>query len=276
MHQLYALLSEPTLFEKSTTNFWDDEHISEQLLSAHLDASVDGASRGPAFMDASASWIASIAPPERYGALLDLGCGPGLYATRFAAMGYRVTGVDFSRRSIRYASANARPGIGMPLYVYANYLDIDYREEFDLVVLIYCDYGALSPEDGAALLRKIHAALRPGGKLVFDVFTTNRHAAFRERRVWDFHPRGGFWRPDSHFTITDDRKYDARVTLEQTVVVSKDDAVAHYVWHRYFTREDVENEALAAGFTTTRLYSDAAGAQYDPTSETMAAILEKP
>lgn len=40
-------------------------------------------------------------------AVLDLSCGPGLYTSRFARARLQVTGVDFSRSTIDYASRYA-------------------------------------------------------------------------------------------------------------------------------------------------------------------------
>ncbi len=55
------------------------------------------------FVDKSVKWITSIAPPTQFQQLLDLGCGPGIYAERFRKAGYTVTGIDFSKSSIEYA-----------------------------------------------------------------------------------------------------------------------------------------------------------------------------
>ena len=73
------LFKKPLLYERTESVFWDDDHISAQLLQAHLDPSFEGASRPHAFIERSAEWIGRTVPPEIYPALLDLGCGPGLY-----------------------------------------------------------------------------------------------------------------------------------------------------------------------------------------------------
>ena len=96
----------PPLYAPGTNNLWDDEYISKGMLAAHLDPNGDAATRNHRFVDQSVSWIAEIAPPSRYKFLLDLGCGPG-YMRTVQQAGYAVTGVDFSRRSIAYAKANA-------------------------------------------------------------------------------------------------------------------------------------------------------------------------
>ena len=58
------------------------------------------ASRPAAFLDRSAAWLASALDLTEGSRLLDLGCGPGLYAERFARCGVRVLGIDVSRRSL--------------------------------------------------------------------------------------------------------------------------------------------------------------------------------
>ena len=81
---LHDLMKPPALYERTDAAFWDDEHISRGMLAAHLDPEFEGASRSFAFMDRSVDWICATAPPATHPRLLDLGCGPGLYAERFA------------------------------------------------------------------------------------------------------------------------------------------------------------------------------------------------
>ena len=99
----------PEPFETYTAEvLWNDEHISRNMLRFHLDGETELASRPHAFIDRAADWIAdrfSLAEGRR---VADFGCGPGLYATRFAAMGAAVTGIDISRRSIAHAAGEAK------------------------------------------------------------------------------------------------------------------------------------------------------------------------
>lgn len=98
----------PEPFSSFTTpGFWDDPHISQSLLRSHLDPGNDLASRRKSFIDASTiglPGVLGLAPGSR---LLDLGCGPGLYATPFARNGVAVLSVDASRRSLRHARSLA-------------------------------------------------------------------------------------------------------------------------------------------------------------------------
>jgi 2-polyprenyl-3-methyl-5-hydroxy-6-metoxy-1,4-benzoquinol methylase len=101
MKELLNLCKRPVLWERSGQQMWDDEHISKGMLEAHLNPNWDAASRKPDFIDRSVAWLHSVIPDG--GAILDLGCGPGLYTKRLSDLGYRVTGMDLSRRSIAYA-----------------------------------------------------------------------------------------------------------------------------------------------------------------------------
>lgn len=272
---LYAALARPEPFFRGETNFWDEPHISEQILMAHLDPDVESASRRPEFIDASAAWIAAVAPPDRHGALLDIGCGPGLYAERLCDSGYLVTGIDFSRRSIAYAAQRVKETGRAIEYRLGNYLAMDFRAAFDAAILIYCDFGALSPEEGARLLALIHRALRPGGKLVLDVFTPAKVAKFAERRTWEQYPDGGFWRPDAHCAIQGNYIYDDATTLEQTVVVAPGSVRPYYVWNRYFTPEGLAGELEHAGFHSLERFDTVAGKPWSGDAETLAMTAEK-
>lgn len=169
INKLLSLLQKPTLWQRSLENFWDDEHISKGLLEAHLNPDSDAASRNHSFIEGSAQWLFSIIPAGSK--ILDLGCGPGLYAKRLSDAGFDVTGIDFSKRSINYAKENDRKS----KYIYQNYLELDYSEAFDAVILIYCDYAALTMEERKTLLAKVYRALKPGGLFIFDVFTEQTH-----------------------------------------------------------------------------------------------------
>lgn len=144
---LHDLMKPPALYERTDAAFWDDEHISRGMLAAHLDPEFEGASRSFAFMDRSVDWICATAPPATHPRLLDLGCGPGLYAERFARAGYAVTGVDLSPRSLDHARRSANEqGLAID-YRCRNYLELDLDGSFDIAVMIYCDYGALSSDE---------------------------------------------------------------------------------------------------------------------------------
>lgn len=98
---------------------------------------------------------------------------------------------------------------------------------------------------------------------------------YDEKRHWSWHEDGGFWHPNSHFTIQNECIYDSHTTLEQTVVVSKDVIQPYYIWHRHFDQDRLTAELETACFHAPLTFGDVTGASYSLHSETMAVISEK-
>ena len=265
----------PALYKETKTAFWDDDHISKQMLKAHLDPDFDGASRKLDFIEKSVSWIKQVMPSQSFPSLLDVGCGPGLYAERFTAEGYTVTGVDFSRRSIGYAKDSAKKA-GLDIhYIYQNYLALDVGKRFDLSTMIYCDYGALSTKNRRIVLQNIYKHLNPGGKLLLDVFSMAKYHSFQEQKTWALHKSGGFWREKEYVEVNRFCKYPDHVTLEQYIIVSDQGTDAYYLWNTYFTKEMLVKEVREAGFEICGIYSDVAGTPFCEESPTLAILLTK-
>ncbi len=227
--ELVQYAARPALFAKGTANFWDDPHISKHLLAAHLNPYWDAASRRPATIAKTVEWLANYLPQQA--SILDLGCGPGLYAERLARLGHKVTGIDFSHRSIAYAKASAQDkGLSID-YVYKNYLEIDYHEQFDIVLLIYCDFGALVDAERDLLLRKVYAALKPGGLFIFDVFTDQFSGSIEERQSWEVVDEG-FWAEGPHCVLSQSFHYPEQKVLLRQDTVLRDDG-SHDVYRTY-------------------------------------------
>lgn len=273
--ELQRFLVEPALYERSEAAFWEEEYISQSMLQAHLAPEFEGASRKWAFMDESAAWIAQILPPAVYPALLDVGCGPGLYAERFARAGFHVMGVDISSRSLAYARESAKEQGLAITYSCQNYLRLALEETFDLATMIYCDYGALSDAERRLLLRLLHGRLRAGGRLLLDVFTPIFYEQFETGQTWTLQPEGGFWRGGSYVSLERRAKYGGRVTLEQSVIVTDGGVTPYYLWSTCFTPADIKKEAQESGFKVCDIYGDVAGRAYTEAGRTMAVLLEK-
>lgn len=274
-NELKKYITKPKLYVPSTNEFWDDEHISKGLLEAHLNPNWDAATRKPEFLDKSVNWISKIAPSSQYRFLLDLGCGPGLYAERFNSAGYSVTGVDFSKRSIAYAKEQALFNKSNIEYHYQNYLTIDYIEQFDVITLIYCDYAALSITDRLILLRKVYQALKPNGKFIFDVFTPLMRK--EESNSWQYYKESGFWSKKPHICFESVYQYDDddNTELRQSIVLTEETVNCYNIWDHFFTKEALLSEIQIAGFNTLEFYGDIAGKEFSDTGETICGVFTK-
>ncbi|MBS4538949.1 class I SAM-dependent methyltransferase [Clostridium sp. D2Q-11] len=272
LNGLFKYLKKPELYASNTCKFWDDEHISKGMLEAHLNPQWDAASRKNDFILESVEWISNIVPSSKYKTLLDLGCGPGLYAERFFEKGYQVTGIDFAKRSINYAKERNQD----INYLYKNYLDINYKNEFDLVTLIYCDYGVLSSDNREILLKKIYDSLKKGGKFIFDVFTIKEFEDKKENNTWYVSEKGGYWKPDRHICLESHFIYEDDIRLDQYTIIDKFgkvDIIRN--WFKGYTKSTIIAEIKKAGFSKIELYSDVTGKPYCEEPKTMCIVVEK-
>lgn len=109
------------------------------------------AAHGAALLD-----LLAAAPGER---VLDAGCGTGEHVARLAGAGVDAVGVDASPEMVRRAAARF---LGLRISV-ADLRDLPFREEFDAVLSNAALHWVPEADRVAA---RLHAALRPGGRLV--------------------------------------------------------------------------------------------------------------
>ncbi len=186
---LEQINSRPQPFQFYTaSDLWTDEHTSKQMLAFHLNAELDVSSRNAAFIDRSVEWIAAHFNIGAGTKIADYGCGPGLYATRLARRQADVTGVDFSKNSIEYArEAASAQGLSIR-YVNQNYLEFEIDDRFQLIMMIMCDFCALSPDQRRHLLGKFHALLESGDSLLLDVYSLTAFEQREETAQYDVTP----------------------------------------------------------------------------------------
>jgi SAM-dependent methyltransferase len=102
--------------------------------------------------------------------LLDLGCGTGNHAARFAEMGYSVTGVERSGPMIEGAREKSAADPGFDL-VQADIREFDLEREFDAAMLLFAVLGyQIEDHDVLATLRSARRHIRPRGLIVLDVW----------------------------------------------------------------------------------------------------------
>lgn len=270
---LIDLQQKPEPFTPGEKLFWNDPHISTQMLKAHLDSNSDLASRRPETIDAIVSWIVAETGLAPGAAVLDLGCGPGLYATRLAQHGMVVTGVDYSRRSIDYARQAAQSAGLEITYRYENYLDIADENQYDLVMLIYGDFCPLSPEQRRTLLGNIRRALRPDGYFVLDVTTRKLREKFRATNRW-YAAESGFWRPGPHLVLEMGFDYpEESIYLDQHIVIEPGGQWAVYRnWFQDYQPDSITRELADNGFEVKGLWSDLLGTPWQADAEWIGVV----
>ncbi len=249
IEQLIQYNNKPALYEPGTAFMWTDAHISKQLLQLHLNGDVDLASRSTSTIKTTIEWILSQTPDGAMD-ILDLGCGPGLYAEKLARMGHRVTGMDISSGSIRHAQQSASANALDISYQHGDYLSLNDENRFDLVILIYTDLGVLLPADRARVIENVYRALKPGGTFIFDVLNVHRTNEKTTPKNWEI-SEGGFWRNHPYLALSESWLYpENHVILYQHIVSDKNGVDVYRFWTHLFSDDALKDMVSAAGLSS--------------------------
>ena len=273
---LSGFLARPIPFSISTTELlWTDPHIASEMLRFHLDGSNDLASRRTTAIDAFVDWL-----DRRFTLaglkVTDLGCGPGLYAGRYAGRGAVVTGLDFSANSLAHAR-NVAEAAGLSVdYRRADYLRDDLPGGQDLATMIYGDFCAMAPDKRAVILAKVRATLKPTGSFVFDVFSTGMFAELREETLFESRLMNGFWAAGDYVGFKTTRLYpDEVIGLDRYLIAAPDRTFQVFNWMQYYTPETITAEVLAAGYSAVDIVDFATGGPW-PDGASAFAVIARP
>jgi SAM-dependent methyltransferase len=249
------LFVKPTLYQKGTAVMWTDPYISKQLLDVHINPDLDLASRKMKTIETTVEWILNKAGKSKLN-ILDLGCGPGLYSQLLAKKGHHVTGVDFSKNSITHATKTAKENSLNIEYRRQDYLELEDQGKYDLVILIFTDFGVLVPDDRAALLSNIHRALKPGGCFLFDVLNENWPGQKLADKTWEISEKD-FWREKPYLLLSDTFSYpENKVILSQHCVIDEDDCKIYRFWTHFFSHEDLTGILSKKDFRQIEFYEN--------------------
>jgi len=274
---LEKINTRPKPFEFYTaSDLWTDEHTSKRMLSYHLNEEIDVSSRNAEFINRSVEWISSRFNVGAETKIADFGCGPGLYTTRLAEKQADVTGIDFSKRSIQYAQGVAARN-GLPIhYVNQNYLEFETDDRFHLVLMIMCDFCALSPTQRKKMLTKFHAFLKPGGSVLLDVYSLKAFEQREETAMHEVNQLNGFWSLNKYYGFLNTFKYgEEKVVLDKYTLIEATRTRTVYNWLQYFSTEALDSEFAECGFSVDKLYSDVAGSPFDPETTEIAVVAKR-
>ena len=182
------------------------------------------------------------------GSVLDVGCGTGTFACLLADRGVDVTGVDPAAASLDVA--RRKPGADRVRWLHGEAtslpsLQVDLATMTGNVAQVF-----LAGEDWSATLRGIHAALRPGGHLVFETRDPARQAWLGWNRAATFRRVGipGVGEVETWVDVTEARA--DFVSFRQTFVFASDQAtLTSDSTLRFRSRAEIDESLAEAGFT---------------------------
>lgn len=179
--------------------------------------------------------------------VLDVGCGTGTFACLLALRGYAVTGVDPAYESL--VVARRKPGADGVRWLHGDATTLPPMRADLATMTANVAQVFLTDEDWTATLRGIHAALRPGGHLVFETRDPAREA-WREWNREHTYQRvdvAGVGAVESWFDLLDISP--PLVSFRGTFVFASDGAVlTSDSTLRFRDRDEVEGSLAATGY----------------------------
>ena len=179
--------------------------------------------------------------------LLDVGCGTGTLACQAASRGLDVTGVDPAAASLDVA--RGKPGAERVRWRHGDATGLPELQVDLATMTANVAHVFLTDEDWAATLRGVHAALRPGCHLVFEVRDPARRAWERWTRENTYQSLDvpGIGRVDTWWDLTG--VDGALVSYRRTYVFAADGAtLTSDSTRRFWSRAEIEASLRLAGY----------------------------
>ncbi len=161
-------------------------------------------------------------------------------------------------------------------YVHGNYLEFETEETFDLILMIMCDFCALSPAQRETMLEKFSSMLKPEGRILLDVYSLAGFAQRQETAGYELNQMNGFWSPGRYYGFFNTFKYEQeKVVLDKYTIVESGRTRTVYNWLQYFSPEALRAEFSSHGMEVTEIYSDVAGKPFDSESSEFAVVAQR-
>jgi SAM-dependent methyltransferase len=128
------------------------------------------------------AFISNCAPLPDFQNVLDVCCGMGRHSRALAARGYSVTGLERDEIALTKARAMANG----PRYVQADVRD--YAPEaatYDLAIVMSQSFGYFDAATNQNVLQRLAAAVRPGGRIILDLWNPEFFALHSGRREFE-------------------------------------------------------------------------------------------
>lgn len=276
--ELENINTKPPLFSHYTAEtLWTNPHTAQKMLAYHL-SDFDIASRNSAFIAESVKWIRSHFKLGEKHRVCDFGCGPGLYANALAKAGVgEIEGVDFSAHSIAYAQkiANSERLKNVQYHV-QNYLEFSPNIAYDLVIMIMCDFCALSPKQRKSMLLKWHDKLAKDGCILIDLYSLRAFSKRAPQAVYEKNQLDGFWSVEEYYGFVNTFVYEKeKVVLDKYTIITSHETKEVFNWLQYFDLESISAEFAACGFVIEEVYDDVAGTPYTGEHTEFAVVARK-
>jgi SAM-dependent methyltransferase len=216
--------------------------------------------------DVEADQVASLLGLDPGTRVLDAPCGHGRIAQRLAERGCEVVGIDQAAHFIRLAEHNAQ-ALGVEVdYRVGDLRQLALAPDFDAAFNWFTGFGYFNDATDCDILRRYHAALKPGGRLLLDLQN-------RDRVLRLFNPDSGYAQDVGEDLMLDRNTFDP---------ISGRISTDRFIWRggrvrrtkfsvRVFAFTEIREWLIEAGFRNVQVL-DREGAPFTIESRRMVVI----
>lgn len=201
--------------------------------------------------------------------ILDLACGHGRHSIKLKERGYDVIGVDINEKFLEVAREQAEEKSLDIEFRREDMRDLEYEEEFDIVLLIFTSFGYFYDKDNFEVLKKIYRALKPGGLFCLDI--PNRDAVMRNWREHEVTEReDGLMVDRNSFDV------DTGRILTERIILKGDERSDQEYWIRIYSFTEIREKLKDAGFEIHSAFGNWKGENLSTENSRMITIAKKP
>ena len=256
---------------------WNDPDFSERMLKEHLSQKHDAASRRMEKIEEQVDWIHHKVLLGRPTKILDLGCGPGLYASRLARRGHTCVGIDYSPASIAYAADCAGQENLRCTYLHQDIRQAVYGAGFGLVMLIYGELNVFRPDDAKSILDKANRALAGDGLLLLEPHTFAVVQKIGEQLPAWYSAESGLFSDGPHLCLKENFWDSANntATIRYFIVdASNGEVTRHAQSFQAYTDAQYRSLLTECGFEDVEIFPSLLGIE-DATQQSLMAIVAR-
>jgi len=125
--------------------------------------------------------------------------------------------------------------------------------------MIYCDFGALIPDEQKTLFDKLDGILENDGIFIFDVFGKEEMEKQEEKRDWYISNGGDFWSNEPYFYMEEKKIFENENTLgtRHFLINQMNHETKEFIlWDQYYDEVSIKKLLLENGFETIEVNRD--------------------
>ena len=202
--------------------------------------------------------------------ILEAGCGIGSYSRAFARQGYHVVGMDLSPNFLAEAQKITQTENLEIEFILGDYNEMSFEEKFS-VIFFEGSFFYRSKEGLVSLLKRIHKALTPDGRLYF----VHANQSIKKQRF----PQATWSEIKENVFVLQNQEYDESNDGTKCIWLKIDLETQKQYKCDYFVKclssDELKDCLVAAGFTDYHFYKKRRIEDFQPEDDGFSVVAKK-